>query len=476
VRAMILLLAGCTSWKFDDSAPIATVHGDPPSLDGRQRVIFDPHEDPQFVAGADGVQWVGQVSLTSDFGPPPMPPQLVRLGDPPTTLMLDESARPSLTRNAVFETRYDVDMSSMQITGSHIDILRPGGSTSTVDLSGYIGPFTPSDDLSVIYVEPPIELNKESGIARVVRTDGSFQRSFNVYMRPTAFFDLDADLLFTFDADDVVRARSALDENDSDIGQWKAGPYSSQFVAAPEVILRRGKREMIVCDGLGVRTMQFMRVAPQVWDTDECLLGRLLIRRGHLIYFAMHAGAMVARSVPLDGGTPIDLAHSDNAIAYDPDRIAWTTRDPRGGPFSPSDVGDGWIDQTRFMERGHFADFSSDGKRLYFLEHAATGDGVGELTSYEIATGATHVLALNTREWQELDDGRLIAVTNSWTEKVWNRVVVIDEARRTVDWVADGADGFTLIPGTHEVLVQLVAESDETKITMARMPIPERAP
>jgi hypothetical protein len=99
---------------------------------------------------------------------------------------------------------------------------------------------------------------------------------------------------------------------------------------------------------------------------------------------------------------------------------------------------------------------------------------VGELRSYEIATGTTHVLALNTRKWQELEDGRLIAVTNSWVKKDWNRVVVIDEARRRIDWIADASDGFTLIPGTHEVLVDLVTDSAD--VTMVRMPIPAVQP
>jgi hypothetical protein len=168
----------------------------------------------------------------------------------------------------------------------------------------------------------------------------------------------------------------------------------------------------------------------------------------------------------------VALAHTEvPPLAADAERVAWTTRTPgASGLFSPDDVGDGWVDDKRFMERGRFVTFSADGRHLYFLEHAATGEGVGELRSYEIATGITHMLALNARRFVELPDGRLLAVTNAWTDDEWNRVVVIDEVRRTIDWVADGADGFTLIPERPEVLVDLPTSANE--ITMVRMPIP----
>jgi hypothetical protein len=203
----------------------------------------------------------------------------------------------------------------------------------------------------------------------------------------------------------------------------------------------------------------------RVLDSDPCVADTVVVRRDHLVYNALVWPNQVLRSVPLDGSArPVDLAHADAALAIDAERVAWTTT-PGNYP-----VTDGWVDDKRFMERGRFATFSADGRHLYFLEHAATSSGAGELRSYEIATGITHLLALNARSFAELPDGRLLAVTNAWRDDQWNRVVVIDEARRTIDWVAEGADGFTLIPGSQDVLVNLVASTDG--ITMARMPIP----
>jgi hypothetical protein len=434
-------------------------------------------QDLLFVRGVDGVPWVEQLAPSSARGLDRLP-RLVRLGDPADELILYENGRRSLTGGAFFQFTYD--MAHLAITATHVTMTRPGAPAVTYDFDTFLPQVTDSENEAALYFPPPTTEGSPSGTGYIIRTDGSFRRSLTVDGTSTSFFDLDGELLFTFDHDGVIRAHSAREVRDATIGAWStAGPSPLGATAppvTPQVTLWPGMPQLTVCDALGLRTLEFTPAPPLVLDGDPCLPHSVTIRRDHLVYYVTKGQEAVLRSVPLDGSAPpVALAHAEVALAIDAERVAWTTRTPTAsgtkGPYLPDDVGDGWVDDKQFMERGHFATFSADGRHLYFLEHAATGDGVGELRSYEIATGTTHLLALNTRSFAELPDGRLLAVTNSSAKNVWNRVVVIDEARRTIDWVADGADELTLIPGLTDVLVGLVTNSDET--TLVRMPIPQ---
>src|SRR5262249_25643053 len=161
----------------------------------------------------------------------------------------------------------------------------------------------------------------------------------------------------------------------------------------------------------------------------------LLVRRDRFVYAATDAREL--RTVPRDGSAPpMALAHAEAPLAVDAEHVVWTTRPPppTDGAYQVSPAyyaGDGWIDDQQGMERGRLPARSADGRHLYFLEHAAPTDGVGELRSYEIATGQVTVLALNVRQFAELDDGRLLAVSNASTVSQWDRVIVIDETQKT---------------------------------------------
>jgi hypothetical protein len=363
------------------------------------------------------------------------------------------------------------------ISVSHVFMIRPGAPAVTFDFDNTdIAEVTDSENEAALYL-PGSDSAGWTGY--IVRTDGSFRRSFPIEGRPAASFDRDGEVLFIFDNDGVIRAHSAREERDAELGAWSVPASSRPATFGPDLTLHPGPSQLTVCANLGLRTLSLAPDSPHILDGDPCVPHSLLVRRDRFVYSVTSGQKQVLRSVPQGGSAaPVALAHADvPPLAIDAERVAWTTRPPVA-PESYDNLsnhaGDGWVDDKRFMERGRLATFSADGRHLYFLEHAATGDGIGELRSYEIATGISHLLALNTRQFAELPDGRLIAATNASAKNLWNRVVVIDEARRTIDWVADGSDAFTLLSGSQDVLVELV--TDAKVVTLVRMPIPQVSP
>lgn len=188
---------------------------------------------------------------------------------------------------------------------------------------------------------------------------------------------------------------------------------------------------------------------------------------------------------PLDGHAPAERLR---------DGVSQLLRiGPRGELiYSPTDYAtyaslatEGWLEVAgagawRIMERGRSPAFSRDGGRVRFLEHAATVDGVGELHSLALPlpaaprdrTGdASTIIAHNVSCFEEAPDGRVLAVENHGAPGPWNRLVRIDEARRTKEWVAPGVDCFSLIPGRNEVLAYVIRDPDGYDIH--RVPLPE---
>jgi hypothetical protein len=473
--ALPLALVSCTSWSFDDSAPFAVLRGNPPSIAGRQQLVRPADADPVFVRGVDGVQW-----LLQPVSPNPAYAfeKLVRLGEPRDEMMIAVGGFNYVTSGATLDVDFDIDDTTMKITASHLTLTRPGGAPIKFDFEGYIGGnFTDSDDESALYLNPGQASADHVGAGFLLQTDGSYRRAIPVTDDPTAVLSPDGEFLILFDVDGAIRAHATRQELDVVLGPWQLDDETEFYARAPQVTFWRGLPQITVCDQFGLRTLQLEPPSSHTLDADPCVPGGLSVKRDRFVYYAQADAKQQLRSVPLDGSAPpMTPAHADSPpLAVDTQQVAWSTR-PQSGPggtYMPYD-GDGWVGDAQFMERGRNVSFSADGRHLYFLEHSATSAGTGELRSYEIATGITHVLALNTKWFQELSDGRMMAVTNAEYKGDWNRVVVIDEARRTIDWVADRADSFTLIPGSQDVLVDLV--SDGGDVPLLRVPIPPRAP
>lgn len=187
---------------------------------------------------------------------------------------------------------------------------------------------------------------------------------------------------------------------------------------------------------------------------------------------------------PLDGHAPAERVRDD---------VFWILRvGPRGELiYSPTDystyashAAEGWLQIAgagawRIMERGLYPTFSRDGARVRFLDHAATLDAVGELHSLALPlpaaprdrTGdASTIIAHNANCFDEAPDGRVLVVENHGAPGPWNRLVRIDEARRTKEWVAPGADCFSLIPGRNEALVYVLRAPNGYDIHRVSLP------
>jgi hypothetical protein len=113
--------------------------------------------------------------------------------------------------------------------------------------------------------------------------------------------------------------------------------------------------------------------------------------------------------------------------------------------FDPSMAFDGWIGDRQIIQFGRVPTFSADGTRLRWLEDAAGIDAPGDLYSMTLATFEVHHLLRNVFEFDELPDGRLLAIGDAALRGPWNRAVVIDETKGEARWLASGVQAFHLI-------------------------------
>jgi hypothetical protein len=180
------------------------------------------------------------------------------------------------------------------------------------------------------------------------------------------------------------------------------------------------------------------------------------------------------RATARDGsGTPRRVLESGlRVLAFGPNDEILYSRDPDDRYVLH--VGDGWLGDWRFMERGRDAYLFESG-RVRWLEHAARANGSGDLVSSVVSGtvgGAPLHLARNTRQYQELEDGRVLCDANHAFRGTQNRAVVVDEQARVAHWVAAAASDFVRIPGTQDILVDVV--TGPSTYDIVRVPIPPK--
>jgi hypothetical protein len=71
--------------------------------------------------------------------------------------------------------------------------------------------------------------------------------------------------------------------------------------------------------------------------------------------------------------------------------------------------------------------------------------------------------------YDELPDGRVLAIENHVYAGTWNRLVVIDEAAGQKRWVMPGTAEFFLVPGGRELIADVV---DGLGYDIFRLPAP----
>lgn len=240
----------------------------------------------------------------------------------------------------------------------------------------------------------------------------------------------------------------------------------------------------VSCDPLGLRRIPYDGSGPSVLDDQPCLQ---ILRAGDSSAEALYARdpVMFAPSVlsasifavPLDGSAPPRIALAPDGAEQLFTSGLFGTRDPlftRDPPDRYAQGSDGWLDDWQFMVRGILPKASADRSRLRWLENAARLAPVGDLDSAAIPHGDVLHLARNVRQYQELAPGRLLVADDQALVGTQNRLILIDEAARTAERVADSVDQFLVVNwgggAPDQLLVERVDDGGGASIALAPLP------
>lgn len=330
--------------------------------------------------------------------------------------------------------------------------------------------FPSDDDRVMFYIVQDADVTEYD----LLRLDGSFRRKIPLPsgVEPidplagmTFFFtgEGDAQRLVLRDADKNVTLYSTTAVQDVALGKM-AGVIWSQA----------SLERIFVCGADGLFAMSFDGQTKTLYDARPCATDftQLGITDEH-IYYGVEQKLYRIPVAP--GGTPELLDPS-------PRRLLHITLDGEGGEHiltssDPSSrysngAGTGFVGSWQFMERGRAARYKRDLSRVFWIEHAALPSGAGDLLTATVPGGTPLRLLRNVRKYTELDDGRLLATANVAFRGVHNRVVLVDTERREQRWVAEAATDFARIPGTNDIILELVASPESTDIYRATLPAP----
>ncbi len=462
--ALILFAGGC-SWTFDGDASEIPLIGSAPDTEGQPHLNVAPAQSSvEIVYGADGRPWaIFDEALTTDGGDAKQGMRAVRVNPPglQETLFADNGVFGDGHFYLLRDDPADAPDAAVHLT---IQALPRDGHDAEFTLP--LGPGLllagPGDQVFVYQVESPMTTT-----FLVQRVDKSFSRMIpilpgtdpsNPLQEGGMFFSVDGNFLFTQDATGDLVKHSTTSEADVDLG-----------IQPAQMALDVGLGRFMTCGPMGLRSVPIDGSPESTLDPSPCdQTEPIYFRGGDVLYTVSGTLRRTARN----GSTPPTTVLEDGQrlIAFGPAGALAYSRDPQGR--YAAGAGDGWLSDWRFMERGRGAGWSRDGKKLRWLEHAAQESGVGELLSATVPNGAPLHLALNVRQYDELSDGRVLACDDRAFRGIQNRVVVIDEQARTARWVASQAAEYVHIPGSSDLLIDVV--SGPSTYDIVRVPVPPR--
>lgn len=311
------------------------------------------------------------------------------------------------------------------------------------------------------------------------RRDGSFRRVVpwpagidpaNPFKNGLFFGDTGAgDVFYDRDGEGRIVGHHTRDNVDIDLG------------IRPRFLAWLDAKTLVTCGNDGVRVVPVDGVTPErILDEEICKPSLLWINGGYVYYVVdttirkTRVDGSAAPTAMYDLGTNrlISISVIGDSVIYSTDPA---DRYARG-------AGDGWLGNWRFMERGLGVNFTRDRRTLTWLEHAAQGSAVGDLTIAQLdgpaVPGATpRTLTKNTRQYNLLADGRIICDENRANGGTWNRIVLVDWERGHKQYVVTGANHFSLIPERptdDEYIVDVI--SGATGHDIARVTIPPIVP
>jgi hypothetical protein len=455
---LTLLAAGC-SYTFDEEAPDIPLVGAPSTA--VTTLNRTPAGPSSLIYGADRAWWAAFTQIIDTPQGKANGIHYVSLSDPSDAhdLVADDV---EISWRSFYVLRKD----KLHMTTT-LTIVRPGDGGQAPQFSGADLPYGPSfvvfsyyDDAFFYWVVDP-----KTTTFRVWRGDHSFYRDVPVPdgVDPTdpltegqLFFDLDGNWLFTRDANGRAAAHSTTSGTSMDLG---LRPTSLTFDDVQQTL--------IACGSDGLRALHAGDWSEQLLDATPCdEHADVTLHKADLYY---SVGSEL-RAIARDGsGAPRRVLESGlRVLAFGPNDEILYSRDPIDRYVGSA--GDGWLGSWRFMERGRDAYLFQSG-RVRWLEHAARPNGSGDLISSTVGGAPLH-LTRNTRQYEELEDGRVLCDANHAFRGTQNRAVVVDEQARVAHWVAAAASDFIRIPGTQDILVDVV--SGPSTYDIVRVPIPPK--
>jgi hypothetical protein len=302
----------------------------------------------------------------------------------------------------------------------------------------------------------------------VLRSDGSFQRELSLpsgvdvshlFDKFRLFFDPHGELVISADGDGNMVAHDTRTQRDTPLG--KLDPYIS-FDSRGEALLSCGDKGLVRAplDGAAKLTLDTV-CSPDILRVVD---GQVLYKRGKAIYRVPERGGVpeVAIAPPEDREVGQLLLAAGGALVY--------SLDP---PLTyGAGIGDGYLRGEKYLQRGRRPSLTDGGARLRWLENAARSDSTGELMSAPVpkSDATPLLLARNVRQYAEVAPGKVLCVANANGKGAYNRIILVDERAMTARYVVDSARSFLRIPGTNDVLVQIV--NGQIGYDIRRVPIP----
>jgi hypothetical protein len=463
--ALFALVSGC-SYTFDSSAPDLPLLGPVPDTDLLPHLNHTPATSgAAIIYGADHQPWaVWNEVVDGELGPVEGL-RFRRLVDPPTEETLAQA-----DANGNGPAYYWADPPSspnpMPTTiPLHVHTVGSGAPDDEYDVP-FGPPFFIPDSHNTVFVW--WVLHRSTTNFLVMRRDRSFMRMLPVpdglsgddpTQNGQLFFNSDGKWLYTQDGNGVVVRHSTTDETDVTIGPLPA-----------TLILDDTRKILLACGMEGVLAAPIDGTPPNTLDASPCDEGSLFWDRGPTV---VYQSGGVTKQVKVDGSQSamVVLDAGERFLGFGPgDAVVYST-DPADRYVNGA--GSGFIGGWQFMERGRNIQFSAKGTRVRWLEFAAKPGGVGDLDSAPInggAGGQALHLARNVRRYDEIPDGRVIACANRAFRGIQNRVVAIDEQAQVAQWVAQEAADYVRIPGTTDLLVDVVSGPSTYDIVRVSVP------
>lgn len=453
---LALLLAGC-SYTFDSQAPDLPLVGAPPSTTSLPKLNRQPAQQVAIVSGVDDALWVAIGEPMYENGMTRSGLRVVRLAEPPDEELV-VADRVQIGWKAFYLTTFGMMENELVVVSAG---QKDGGAKFKFQPGPALLLAGGNDTVFAYLAENPQTVHYD-----VVQRDGSYKRALPLPMglnplNPTEnvrfFFNGDGSRLYVRDGNGLLVWYATRSEDKVELG-----------VQPRLMLLDEGRGVLIACGSRGLNAVRIDGSGETVLDPTPCGVNGSLWERGDKI---LYGAAGELREVPIDASAAPRqvLAGGLRVLSIGPKNDIVYSRDPSNRYIHGA--GDGWLGDWRFMERGREPTFSDDGMRLRWLEHAAVGNGAGDLLSAEIG-GSPLRLARNVWQYDDLGRGRVLAASNQAFLGTQNRIVVIDEKKKEARWVADSASEYMFLPGTDELLVDVVTGPSTFDVVRVKIPPP----